>query len=275
MGRRKTQPPPANLTWKDAIIEVLRNADEAMSYAAITDEISERRLHSDLGATPRNTVNAVISQSINKDRSSPFERVQRGVYRLRNAAPKSTINGTADPIDDSENEKKSGIINAIGMFWDRNKVSWSQNPRLLGSEAPNSSPVDFCNERGVYLLHDAQGVVYVGQTRDQTLGKRLWQHTLDRHGGRWTRFSWFGIYGVNADGTLHTNGHISAHITQDMVILSLEAVLIEAMEPRQNRQRGYDLQDHEYIQVEDPDISEIREQALLKKMTQLLHRNKV
>jgi non-homologous end joining protein Ku len=70
-------------------------------------------------------------------------------------------------------------------------------------------------------------------------------------------------------------GHISVHITQDMVILLLEAVLIEAMEPRQNRQRGYDLQDHEYIQVEDPDISEIREQALLKKMTQLLHSNKV
>jgi hypothetical protein len=35
----------------------------------------------------------------------------------------------------------------------------------------------------------------------------------------------------------------------------MEAVLIEALEPRQNRKRGDDLSGVEYIQKEDPEIS--------------------
>jgi hypothetical protein len=34
----------------------------------------------------------------------------------------------------------------------------------------------------------------------------------------------------------------------------LEAILIEALEPRQNRKRGDDLSAVEYIQKEDPEI---------------------
>jgi hypothetical protein len=35
---------------------------------------------------------------------------------------------------------------------------------------------------------------------------------------------------------------------------ALEAILVEALEPRQNRKRGDDLSQVEYIQVEDPVI---------------------
>ena len=35
---------------------------------------------------------------------------------------------------------------------------------------------------------------------------------------------------------------------------ALEAILIEALEPRQNRRRGDDLASVEYIQKEDPEI---------------------
>lgn len=38
------------------------------------------------------------------------------------------------------------------------------------------------------------------------------------------------------------------------MILALEAILIEALEPRQNRKRGDDLSAVEYIQKEDPAI---------------------
>jgi hypothetical protein len=38
------------------------------------------------------------------------------------------------------------------------------------------------------------------------------------------------------------------------LIPALEAILIEALEPRQNRKRGDDLSAVEYIQLEDPSI---------------------
>src|SRR5208282_4011200 len=105
----------------------------------------------------------------------------------------------------------------------------------------DSKPVDFGKQIGVYFLHDAQGVVYVGRTSEQTLGRRLQQHTTDRPNGRWDRFSWFGVYPVENDGSLRTNVDLSK-VGVDVVISTLEAVLIEGLEPRQNRRRGEDFQ---------------------------------
>jgi len=53
------------------------------------------------------------------------------------------------------------------------------------------------------------------------------------------------------------------------LIPALEAILIEALEPRQNRKRGDDLSAVEYLQQEDPEIEKQRVKdtiaALLKK----------
>lgn len=43
-----------------------------------------------------------------------------------------------------------------------------------------------------------------------------------------------------------------------ILIPALEAILIEALEPRQNRKRGDDLSAVEYIQREDPEIQKKR-----------------
>ena len=43
-----------------------------------------------------------------------------------------------------------------------------------------------------------------------------------------------------------------------MIIPAVEAILIEALEPRQNRKRGDDLSAVEYIQKEDPEIQKKR-----------------
>jgi hypothetical protein len=48
------------------------------------------------------------------------------------------------------------------------------------------------------------------------------------------------------------------------VIPALEAILIEALEPRQNRKRGDDLSAVEYFQKEDPEINRKRQKALLE-----------
>jgi hypothetical protein len=39
---------------------------------------------------------------------------------------------------------------------------------------------------------------------------------------------------------------------------ALEAILVEALEPRQNRKRGDDLAAVEYVQLEDPEVKKKR-----------------
>ncbi len=65
-----------------------------------------------------------------------------------------------------------------------------------------AEPVDFCNQLGIYLLYDGREVIYVGRTTDRPLGKRLYEHTIDRMSARWDRFSWFGLLPVSDDGSL-------------------------------------------------------------------------
>ena len=43
---------PQNLSWREAIVEVLKGANGAMHYSDIADEIVARRLRSEIGPTP-------------------------------------------------------------------------------------------------------------------------------------------------------------------------------------------------------------------------------
>jgi hypothetical protein len=43
-----------------------------------------------------------------------------------------------------------------------------------------------------------------------------------------------------------------------MLIVTMEALLIEGLEPRQNRKRGDDFRAVEFLQVEDPEIQKRR-----------------
>ena len=47
----------------------------------------------------------------------------------------------------------------------------------------------------------------------------------------------------------------------------MEAVLIEGLEPRQNRKRGDDFQAIEFLQVEDPKLEMNRKFALVQELT--------
>lgn len=267
---------PEKLTWREAIENVLRQATDPMHYTDIAEEIATRRLRGDeLGATPANTVSATINLSMRDEgRDSPFVKVERGVYALRERvnlepAPQPVSMETAQGTEISSDA--TGLVSAFGMFWDRTKVVWSAQPKILGQQQAGSNPVDFGDQRGVYLLHDAQGVVYVGLATDQGLGRRLSQHTGDRLGGRWTRFSWFGVHAVNDDGTLSARSEFN-RLPVEVVIITMEAVLIEGLEPRQNRKRGNDFKAVEYLQVEDPSLELGRMKAVMRKLEESIAR---
>lgn len=152
----------------------------------------------------------------------------------------------------SETQDRTGFINAFGMYWRRDKVLWNTPPELQGQQQVGSQPVDFCQQKGVYLLHDGNKVVYVGRTTDQPLGVRLRQHTTDRLNGRWDRFSWFGIFCVEEDGSLSDSPPDVFNL--ENLIATMEALLIEGLEPPQNRRRGDDFSGVEFLQGENPEL---------------------
>lgn len=113
----------------------------------------------------------------------------------------------------------------------------------------------------MYVLADHHSVVYVGRAVDRPLGQRLYEHTLDRLSGRWNRFSWFGFYGVSDAGNL-TEEPLTP--TLSSIVSAFEAILIETLEPPQNRRRGDDFTGVEYIQDIDPELKEQELQATLR-----------
>jgi hypothetical protein len=260
----------SDLGWKEAIIEVLNEATEPLHYTDIADRIVELGLRTEFGATPAKAVCAAINASHNAEGEvSPFVRVGRGMYALRSALASldtmPTSSGGQTVATDQEAEPdEMGLINAFGMYWKRDAVLWSTTPKILGQQQLGASPVDFSEQRGVYLLHDSRNVIYVGRTTDQPLGRRLFQHTMDRLNGRWDRFSWFGVYAVTQEGSLQPNGPASFSLNN--LIVTMEALLIEGLEPPQNRKRGDDFRAIEFLQVVDPEIHKSKILSLMDEL---------
>ncbi|MEO8905143.1 MAG: winged helix-turn-helix domain-containing protein [Polyangiaceae bacterium] len=254
----------SDLGWREAVVAVLTGNQGPMHYVDIADAIVDKKLRDDFGATPAISVNVAITQSLKNDSKSPFIRVGPGIYALRPvAADEQSATQTAPPTDDEPDE--TGLINALGMYWSRAFVLWSPvAPKLLGQQQSESTPVDFCQQRGVYLLHDGRSVVYVGRTTEQPLGVRLRQHIADRLNGRWDRFSWFGTSSVDESGAL-VAPTVSTY-SLELLIVTMEALLIEGLEPPQNRKRGDDFRAIEFLQLEDP---EIRKKNIIMLMDEL------
>jgi len=256
-----------DLSWRKAIERVLKEAGSSMHYKDIADEIVSRGLRKSVGATPAATVSANLTTSINKERDrSPFMRAGKGEYAIRpDLLPPPPLPKETEP-EESDEEKQYGIVTSFGMFWRRDFVQWSRQPKLLGVQQLGAKPVDFCNQFGIYLLYDGREVIYVGRAVERPMGRRLYEHGADRLSTRWDRFSWFGLLPVSDDGRL---GALPGSYHSDRLLPAVEAILIEALEPRQNRRRGDDLSAVEYLQQEDPEIqkAKIKEtvDVLLKK----------
>ena len=174
----------------------------------------------------------------------------------------SGLNGTNkedDELRDCPSSEATSSLSAFGMFWNRSHVHWQGQPRLLGKQKATASHVNFAEQIGVYLLHDRERTIYVGRTLE-ALHTRLKTHTLDRMAGRWDRFSWFGLRGVGKDGALMECPPAWLH---SGMVETIEAVLIESLEPPLNRKRGDRLSGSEYLQVSDPEVERYAKRQLL------------
>ncbi len=165
---------------------------------------------------------------------------------------------TPDVAESEESEEQYEVISSFGMFWRKDAIEWTATPKLLGMQQIGATPVDFYRQLGIYLLYDGREVIYVGRTTDRPLGRRLYEHTVDRMSARWDRFSWFGLLPVSDTGQI---GCLPETYSAAKLIPALEAILIEALEPRQNRKRGDDLAAVEYLQKVDPEIEKKKAKA--------------
>ena len=240
-----------------------------MHYTDIAERIASTGLRKAVGATPAATVSATITTSLNNEgERSPFQRVARGEYILRSSLATSPRVASAPPeLEPDPPDEGAGPIQALGMFWDRAQVRWTSTPMILGRQQIGADAVDMAGQRGIYLLHDVREVVYVGRCTDRPLGKRLYEHTFDRLKTRWNRFSWFGLSPVTPVGTL---GEPSTGHSFEQVVGAMEALLIEALEPGQNRRRGDGFSAIEFIQAEDPEIEKANLRAAIDELNRRL-----
>lgn len=94
---------------------------------------------------------------------------------------------------------------------------------------------------------------------------------MDRLSGRWDRFSWFGFYPVGKHGELITDLKFD-DITIEKLGDLLEAILIESIEPRQNRRQGNLFYGLEYLQQEAPELKERQIKQTMQAMVERFNR---
>ena len=254
------------MKWNDAIKAVLLAENAPMHYVDITNKILELgyKQPNEIGATPEATVSAQLCTN-----PKFYEKVDKGVYRLidNNVNPILQNQKTTETKTEKQNISKeideiqrNLLIKNFGMFWSRDNVDW-KSMNLLGAQAENAKTVNFKDQRGIYMLHDAREVIYVGQAIKQPISKRLADHCKDRLSGRWNRFSWFGFYGVNDEGVL-VNNFDKNNFTIENFANTIEALLIEGLEPRQNRKSGNEF-GMEFLQREDEEIKKEKVRNLI------------
>lgn len=240
------------MKWLDAIIEVLREAEKPMHYVEITDEIIKQGKRTEVGATPANSVCAAINKNLDI-----FVKEDAGKYALRSTFDYAKWKGEDTMTENEEKasidteitkESRKTLIKTFGKYWQREKIDWTKTePSLVGRQSSKSKSVDFKTMRGVYMLLDRHSqLVYVGVAVKESIAKRLKHHTKDKHSNRWTQFSWFGIDGVNQNGTIRKVNTFSVKI--DDVAKALEAIVIEGAEPPCNTRGGDYLKGREYKQ---------------------------
>lgn len=266
---------PSDLSWKDAIRYVLKLNDRAMNYQDIAAEIGNLGLRTKLGVTPGNSVNV----NLRKHLVDEVEQTETGDYQLRpEVAARTNLQdffyrskkaGTADEEFEvsetaaAKNQKQ--IIQSFGMYWSRADVKWTAGSiKLWGQETAGADLVNFADQAGVYILYNGEKPIYVGQASGKRLGRRLDEHTRDRHKTRWDRFSWFGLLAIDPEAVVNgsiplvpRDGYTSdpGELTQQLLD-ALEAVLIEGMEPPQNRRQGNNFSALEFMQVRDPRLGQ-------------------
>ena len=219
---------------QNSILKVLKDERRALHYTEVAELLVQKNLHALSDNLPYS-----VNQYLHK--MEDVTKVDRGVFIYKDYYADYLVN---NPIED----ESTALIGAYGRYWDPNILE--KKKHLQGFHRNKKIAVNFDMEIGVYLLHKGDRVVYVGKTAKQTLYDRITQHLScnDPVYGHWDSFSWFGILGINSENNQVKKSAQKVNLTNDKLITSLEALLIELFEPGLNRKYGDELRIKEYFQ---------------------------
>ena len=253
--------------WRAAHEVLLRAGGGPMHVETIDNKIHELGLYKSSSANRGNNLHSALMQHIKaKDGQSNIVKLPgTRMFELRSLDRTQALNEADFDFDFDTPERRLGsALGAFGTYWDRHKVDWRDDPRLIGYQKDASMTVDFHAQNGIYVLHDNTEIINIGKA-DSAIGKRLKDHTDDHLKARWNRFSFFGFKRVDENGHLICNRNL---YTAEEVTELLEGVLIELLEPPTNRKRGKDMAALQYFQKENSEV-EVRK-ALKKLLGELL-----
>lgn len=171
------------------------------------------------------------------------------------------------------------IIKNYGLRWRRDHIAWGAGSRgghLSGIPVgeKRSTPVNFREQIGIYILYeDGFTPIYIGQagSGNARLFDRLKSHRDGRLRDRWSYFSWFGFREVDRNGDLMIRQKPDARVglSYSSALDEIEGVLIQALEPRLNKQGArWQKTAKEYIQSR-PAIEEVSLQSLAGKLSEI------
>lgn len=238
------------MKWIEAVIETLQKSKVSMSSEDLAIIISQSEKIATFKSTPDAAVIAVIEQNADIFENGIGRTVKlKKTFNYIEWKENNSISEVEESkyIKESIEKKTKKIIRTYGVYWQRDSVDWNGST-LMGRQL-NGQPVDFGEIKGIYILYDNREPIFVGQAISVGLLSKLKTHTQDRLANRWNRFSWFGIYGVNQSGSIHKVHTFSSAKINDIAD-ALEAVLIEGLEPRQNRDNFAYFNGAEYSQCE-------------------------
>lgn len=229
-------------TWRDSVLQVLRESGQAVHYKDIPEKITEKGLRKLTGEIPEKTVAGILHGLVKEGNLVMAEG--SGMYRF--IADGADIHNQESSAQ-SDRDLKYATFASYGLYWKRDCVNWHKSHLWGREKATSTMRVDFSEQVGVYLLHSHGRIMYVGQTNESRkregakgLFERLNYHRRDnRKMHRWDAFSWFGFRELNASGKL-VRKQIPSCEARELIDI-LEAVLIQVILPPLNNQDGKNL----------------------------------
>ena len=132
------------LTWRKAIEKVLSEAPGAVHYKDITEKIIEDGLRTSLGATPTSTVSAFLTVAVKREGTNcPWQKVGKGLYIWKTKAGITKPPEQMLPPEEETEEEQYEVVSSFGMFWRREAIEWTGNPKILGMQQIGAQPCRF------------------------------------------------------------------------------------------------------------------------------------
>jgi hypothetical protein len=221
------------------LYEKVQNVLSTFSEPATIEELTAELVmggHCDLGAIPLRVVYNFIEDAIRTGGDScPILKVVFGFnrpgYILKDKDPDILLDCPPEKtVAQKNSEGTSGIVTCYGYGWEREKVYWCRRPALLGYQYV--TPVDFCEQVGIYVLQAEDGKVkFVGCTTDRSLGESLYEHTVDELENDWDKFGFFGFRPMADDGIL---GQLPENVKMLDTLPSIGKIIMEIDTPSSN-----------------------------------------